>query len=878
MVSRGNEGGILTFLNKYFEHLLNQNKSIILVFLFLYLVGFKVLASNAESDSQIDLSPIDCELSLIPNHENIVKNLSQKDIDEGNNMVSLLTRLEPNIKADTNAMLLAERYSLNDFLKLGEQNLANKYPLTIMNSAQRALAIIYSQGIEKAKLRVTGDTVNIYHIFSNGLPEVRGRKIVGNQKVIETFVLNLKKQATRDRSGAKPLLLMGPHGTGKSEFLTILAYAFDSLTGAANSKFGYVSYTFVNLGKIDELRPYLNSSIENGVVKYVDIDSPLSDSPFTLFPSDVQDLILSEATPKAQAFLAGMIPEAVRTPDPISEFIRNQILLHYTKERGHALSIQEIIEVLNEHVVVRRQPLGKSSGNLPVIDAQGNDLDKGGLFMEVNPLVRFTSGPTHVMSWHLTGKILKGHGNLIMFDEYLRNKEEFKDMLLRAFESRVISIGGAPDVPFDSVMIAASNTANYEELKADSFGKGAAALDRFQITPMRWSVDPHEIAQILVLPVISQLRVQSLDDTEDREVKKASFLDLFPRSQSLQEFKKHMPDYRYRVWANDGVDRVEISPLTILMMSEIIAATRMRTSPQEADKVFGGKISTSTIFRNPIDRLRFYEGERPNVTPSEVKELVKVSLLLKEGESGIGARSAETWFAESINLARESVSKTLTPTIAIKVFNHLLNQGTIEYGSIKEKMTWEGLRDEVINQLLVPRLEMDINRSLSDGDKVVSIAYIDILNEMFTLHQDPQARTYVNSDTGDEKIIDRERLAKVTEIYKRKYGQMINLASIALFHADILNSGQKRSVSRTEPNPELLSAVAEYYASNNARIVSLEDISDYQRIGHGGDDVVTASKTLYHAMEKLGYNKYAVKEAINLVSFYRAQSQKPNGR
>lgn len=797
-------------------------------------------------------------------HEGVpVQSRAEKQAGEE---LSLLAKLESE-HPDDDAMIFGERRSLEDFLAVGENNLAVKAPMTVMNSAQRMLSMILSQGEKTVFVPTTGERVAVYPFFSGGSTLTNGRMIVGNETAIDQFVSNIRAQARGDRSGSTIPLFVGSHGTGKSEFLTILGAGADELTRQPNSKYAVYTYEWHGLEAIPSLLPYLTATSSGGKSTYSNIPAPLGDSPFTLFPKEVQDLILKQAAPVASSLIEGDSPKPIRQPDPVSQFIRTQIIQHYSSLAGHALSAKEIVNALSKHVDVTRVVMGRSSGKMPLIDAQGNDLDVAGLFMTPNPVVRFASGagPAHVMAWYLNGKVLNGHGNAVLFDEFFRNPEELRNMLLGAFESRVLSVGGAPSVPFDAVMVAATNTANLEDVRGE--GKGAASADRFKIIPMRWPTDPHQVAQVLLLGKLKDMTEQSLNADEGQApVQSASMTNLYPHRETLAQFST--PDHRYRLVYGQGKNRVEIAPHTLTMMAEIVSASRMHTDAEAAGKLFSGKIVSSPYYRDPIQRLMLFEGLSANVTPAELAELHKLALLTKEGESGISARDAGKWFSQAIDEASKPWNnQTLTPAIALKVFRKMLNAGSIQYNNQKDRMAWEGLATEVPQRLLLPRLESDISNSLANGDRVVNSAYFEMLEEFMQIEADPNSTSYISSTSRQERVIDRNRLQKVLEIYKKKTGRDLNIAKIAIFHAQqggLHGGGQ-------EPDRALFESVAEYYAQLNTQVAGLRAIAEFARTGQGSEEVRATFGSLIDAMKRLGYSERAAIDALNLVQNVRSQ-------
>lgn len=772
---------------------------------------------------------------------------------------------------EASALISSERFELMDLLRDDPNtNLAVRSPLMVMNAAQRMLALILNAGVETIRLPTTGETLPYYHFFSTGLETTGQRRIVGNESAINDLVNNLKQQARGDRSGSSIVLLVGSHGTGKSEFLKILAEGAESLTGGRDPRYAVYTYEWTGLGDFPGLLPYLTAVKSGDKTVYPNLPAPLGDSPFTLLPVEVQNLVLNEASPGARGMIDGMEPRPWREPDLVSKFIRDEMIRQYSQERGHVLSAQEIVEVLNKHVVVKRVVMNRGGGKMPLIDAQGNDLDIAGLFMTPNPVVRFASGagPSHVMSWFYNGKLLQGHGGAISLDEYFRNPVELQNMLLGAFESRVLSIGGAPTVPFDAVIIAATNSANLTEVTGNA--AGAASGDRFKIVPMRWSTDPHQVAQVLLLgKTTGELSQQPLQDDGSAPVEKAKIDDLFPRRQSISDFKT--PDGRFRLWYNNGTNRISIAPHTLLTMAEIVAATRMETNPARAKEVNKGNIADSILFRDPISRLQLYEGRSPNVKSTVIKTLHSLGLALHEGESGISARDAAKWFSEAIDLAGSpQYRNTLTPGLAIRVFNDMIDKGSIRHSSTKEAATWLGLKSAVVAKLLIPRLEADISTAMANGDRVVTGGYLELVDEMIAIHQDPDAKVYTSQASRQERAIDFEKMSEIRRIYRERNGRDLSIDQIAVFTMSQLSAGSGVGL---RPEPSLLEAVSQYYAKLNARATGVNALAEYSQTRAGGDEVKSAYNSLIEGMMLLGYDEVSAVDALLTVQQYNSARQ-----
>lgn len=759
--------------------------------------------------------------------------------------------------SETISLVRGETHSLYDFLNSDpEKNLAVRAPLNVLNAAQRMLALVYSQGVKRVRMPITGAPVDLYAYFSGGTDVTDRYRIVGQENIIEQFVKNMRAQARGDRSGVAPLLLVGSHGTGKSETLKLLQRGAENLTTRIDNGYAIHTFSWTRLEEIPSMQDFYSPRL--GSNKLPEVPAPMGDSPFVILPEPYQRAVLQMAHGAASKLIDGTEPVPFTRADRVSNFIRNEIVQHYSQLRGRPLSNQEILKVLNDHIIVKRRLLGKTYNSMPLIGVQSQDLDIAGLFMSPNPLVRLVMGANHDMAWNYNGKMLSGQGNAILLDEILRSPKEFINMMLNGLESRELEVGGSPQVPFDAVIVAATNTANLNELRAD--GKSHAALDRFFKMPMRWTLLPHEAAQTLLNGKIRDMSQKPLNDATAAVVR-ANIDDLFPRMEGLERIKT--PDHRYQYWFRGDKHQIAGSPHVLLFMSEIVAASRYELDPAKVTKVKSGKIAGSQYLRSPIERLRLYEGERLTIESDELRDLLEVSSLLKEGETGISARNAGLWLTEAISLAEASGSNTLTPGLVLRAFKKLLNDETIEWPSHSERLRWMDLAREITSEMLIPRIESDITSALAHGDRAVRDAYFDMLDEMYALHNtNGKAISYMTS-SGLDQPIDIQRLRRVEEIYLKKNGIPLNYSQIAIFH-----SRQKgaENLATKVPDDQLLDAVAAYYAELNTRLVGLSKIVEHMRFGNGGDEVEAARNSLASAMKAMGYNDASLYDALMLIS------------
>src|SRR3989338_5453860 len=227
--------------------------------------------------------------------------------------------------ADLQMEIQTARYSLTDVPRL-----AAEHPFSVMDGNNRALAIILFGGTREVANPVspTG-RVNFYPIFSGGTRLSDGRMIVGHLEAIHDLV-----EMTKARGHRLPLLL-GPAGSGKSEFITIMGRVAEKLT-SRHPDFYVFRHIWKDLGQIAGLKGQLISLAGEDPV----VPCPLNDSPLVLLPAQNQEAALAAAQPRVKE-MVGSKADPLREPCPVCAYIRGEVLRHYVMEKSKSLKPNE---------------------------------------------------------------------------------------------------------------------------------------------------------------------------------------------------------------------------------------------------------------------------------------------------------------------------------------------------------------------------------------------------------------------------------------------------------------------------------------------------------------------------------------------------------
>lgn len=798
---------------------------------------------------------------------------------------------------DIQAEIKTEMHTLLEVVDLDpEQNLMVAHPFSVLDAASRFIAVAQFGGVQEvADPSSPMGRVNYYPIFSAGTRLTDGRAIVGHWRSIHQLVEMIKSR------GDRIPLLVGPRGTGKTEFSEILGTALERLT-SRHPDFYVYRHTWRGLGAIDSLRDVLaKSGNQDGV-----IPCPINDSPLAILPEGHQKVVLTLAAENVGRIVGGLANPMTR-PCHVCAYVRGEILGHFGRaklaslkdtdrrrldflrnksRRGvklsevegkewtdlrnkGELSDDEIVEVLGRHIDIRRLVFDRSE-SFPVIDVQPRDVDWHGLVASPHPLIRTFYGPSHPLAWHLNGLLLRANGSGAILDELLRQPEDFKNVALRLLQSREVVIGGMPPVPMDAVFIGISNLEKMQELAKD---KGLAAfLDRQDVVPFFWSTRPHEIGRLLLLlmqkkmSVVQQRLGKKVIDggKETSWGSEAGDLNLlFPTSEPGQPLQG--PDLRYKVWIERHGQRIHVSPRVLLFMAQVLGATRISTDPKAAEKVLEAGspdgILKSNAFRDVITRLRIYMGEeRP--PEAQLIELSQLSRRLHEGTFGVSSRDGESWLGQALAEAAKSENGgCLTPQVAIGVLRGLLDTGGIQFPDNQTRTQWELLMKVVAKNLLVRDLKKDIDTAYTRDTGEVDSTYREIVYEIMARHDDLEATHYIDRTTNQRRAINFKRLDAIRKKYKELCGRELSDAGIALQHLRNWAPGQNSPIV---PDTGLRDAIVAYFAELTLERVRIVDLRKVAETGEGGEDAKHAYRTFMEVMiQDLGYCERCILSAFD---------------
>ncbi|MDD9951052.1 MAG: hypothetical protein OXT67_05750 [Zetaproteobacteria bacterium] len=788
---------------------------------------------------------------------------------------SLFERRRPSVTG-------AEEIGLQTIIENDYQFL-KEHPTNMLSAAQNIYAMIMKGGVDQVRTFRTTEPVTAYKSLSTPQAENKGRMIVGQYEPIASLVAAIKSQATGNRSGSKVPLLVGTHGTGKSEFAQVMANIMEHYS--KNDPEYYYHEIVWRMDQLKEIPLFEKYYSHRGESR---MPSPLHASPVSLLPEEYQNEIIQVAndylSEKGWDFSASMM-----LLDPLSARIREEILLHYASaqedpqvsqflqsigyqahpgETVRQFTPQEELTILSKFAYARRIVMD-SQETMPIIDAQGDEPRYSELFMSTDPLINFLSGnPSNPLSKVYNGQILKGSRNLVFFDELFRNSEQFRNILLGVLESRRIAYGSGAAVPFDAVILAASNTSSINKVSKDA--DSHAQLDRMISIPFEWPTEPNDIARIMIyLSKAKNFKAQVLgNESETPKDFKGDLNDLFPPV-NVYNMDPHsvFPSGKYRLYFGKSIDdpnAVVVMPHTLEFMAQFIAATRMKTDPQEALKLGGAEqIINRDIFCNPIDRIKYFTHKKTGIPDSAQIDLCRITKRLKEGSTGLGARASGDWLTASIQEAQKPENKnTLTPIIARKVLIGFADDHRVGQ-NIGEFQEWGLLMDQVLRSILIPTLQEDFYLALNGGARTEEI-YDEIMAEMLEINRNPDASMFVTRNNVETRI-DRARLAEIAKKFEEQKGMKLNFQHLSDFHIRQIRN-MSRGASPIIKNQDLLGAISAYLAEAAGKQVSLNEIlQDVQREGSYHSNSPSGLPGIGARLFKLGYNEHSTTVLIEIL-------------
>lgn len=779
---------------------------------------------------------------------------------------------------------LSQQWGLADLLNPDpEKNLAARAPTLIMNSDQKiwyAATFKQTRKIRDAAYRI--ESYTYYPVINEGVEQSDRAQIIGHYETIQRAMNVIRARAKGKKSG-KMVGFIGPAGTGKTELLNLLAKVSARLAMTEEAYFRY-TFEFTGLDAIPELRPMTYGGDEDGATPATK-NVTLNRSPFTLLTPALQQRVLDIAGPKFRARME-MEPLPTRTPSRKTQKVIDAIITHYAKlDRLDKVTDRDYLRYLSRHVKIVRLTFDVSQPTT-IIRYLGKNPDMNALFFTENMRLEQRYGPDDPRSYSY-GLIPSNDGEGLYIDEFFRQGAEVRDSTLDLAQNGIAQSNGSPAEQLDITLMFATNDASIEDAKQN--GGAAAHLDRTVRLPMRHAIEPWHVSKIAIQDIGTRyFKMAALNPVPKRgeDTDASSSQDASDAAPVLVPYDAQVvfpdmedgspvgPDGRYAIYYQPSAadSPILIAPRTLMMLGLTPVSTRLVTDQKQIEAVnkaspeFHSYRKFKQYFTDPASRLQVLMGQ-VHVNNTLLSELSKARSILKEGQSGIGAREVENWFSEALAWASKR-NLALTPVILDEVFDRLVNGDGITTTAV-ERPKWKMLHQMVKEKFLLPGLTADVLNVLQGQGRVESI-YDDIKREIIEISKDEDAQN-VEGEGNQKSGIDRKRLQEIYEVYVEISGQQFNPGMLKNFHLSDQN------ISSGSREPQLLEAVRTWLARREIEQTSISEIMNYFEGRPTSEKARMRGQDAEAKLAQYGYDKYSFLQALRFVKETQFEVEKIRG-
>jgi serine protein kinase len=262
---------------------------------------------------------------------------------------------------------------------------------------------------------------------------------------IHEFVNKVKSGARGLGPEKRILLLLGPVGSGKSDFDSQVRAYFEDYTRSDDGRM----YTFrwTNLCDIIPDQDPADDTVR----------SPMNQDPLVLLPQQQRDEIIAEINETLEA------PYTIRNEqalDPASEFYMDRLLAHYD---------DDLQQVLENHVEVVR--LVADENKRQAIETfepkDKKNQDETELTGDVNYSKIAIYGESDPRAFDYAGAFCNSNRGIFSGEELLKLQREFLYDFLHATQEQTIKPKNNPRIDIDQVIVGRTNMPEYRDKKGD---------------------------------------------------------------------------------------------------------------------------------------------------------------------------------------------------------------------------------------------------------------------------------------------------------------------------------------------------------------------------------------------------------------------------
>ena len=267
----------------------------------------------------------------------------------------------------------------------------------------------------------------------------------GIHRAIHEFVNKVKSGARGLGPEKRIKLLLGPVGSGKSDFDRQLRRYFEDYTRTDDGRL----YTFrwTNLTDVIADQDPTDDTVR----------SPMNQDPLVLLPQEQRDQVLEEINEGLDA------PYSIRneqSPDPESAFYLDRLLAHYDDDLqtvfdNHIEVIRLVADETNRECVETFEPKDKKNQ------------DETELTGDVNYSKLAVYGESDPRAFDYSGAFCNANRGIFSGEELLKLQREFLYDFLHATQEQTIKPKNNPRIDIDQVIVGRTNMPEYRDKKGD---------------------------------------------------------------------------------------------------------------------------------------------------------------------------------------------------------------------------------------------------------------------------------------------------------------------------------------------------------------------------------------------------------------------------
>jgi serine protein kinase len=264
-------------------------------------------------------------------------------------------------------------------------------------------------------------------------------------EAIHEFVNKVKSGARGLGPERRILLLLGPVGSGKSDFDSQVRNYFEDYTGRDEGRM----YTFrwTNLCDVIQDQDPADDTVR----------SPMNQDPIVLLPQRQRDAVIEDINAELDA------PYTIRNEqalDPASEFYLDKLLAHYD---------DDLQAVLENHVEVIRllADENKRQGIETFEPKDKKNQDETELTGDVNYSKIAIYGESDPRAFDYAGAFCNANRGVFSGEELLKLQREFLYDFLHATQEQTIKPKNNPRIDIDQVIVGRTNMPEYRDKKGD---------------------------------------------------------------------------------------------------------------------------------------------------------------------------------------------------------------------------------------------------------------------------------------------------------------------------------------------------------------------------------------------------------------------------